>query len=51
MFDSTQIYTAITPQPTPDLLSFHAGSDFNAMETNKALGNGATVLAERERKF
>jgi len=31
-------------QPTPDSLLFHAGSDFNAMETNKALGDDPSGL-------
>jgi hypothetical protein len=44
---STRAVAVFSSRPTPGSLSFHAGSDFNAMETKKALGGEAAEFAER----
>jgi hypothetical protein len=38
--------TIFSRRPTPDPLSFHAGSDFNVMETVKALGNDLSGVGQ-----
>jgi hypothetical protein len=39
-FFYTRHVTVFLCRPTPDLLSSDAGSDFNAIDTGKVLGNG-----------
>jgi hypothetical protein len=50
-FFSTPARTIFSRRPTPEPFSSHAGSDFNAMETNKALGDDPSGVRQARAIF